>query len=86
MTLNELEQGGVSIKRKNHYVINSYIKSKFTKKDLQEWIDVKELILVPQSAVELSEANAKGLPAVIDSKRSSFTSSIQKIVEKIGGK
>lgn len=84
--LNVLEQEGVSISKKNHYVVNSFSKSKFGLKDIKEWLEVKDVVVIPNCSVELSESNAKGLPTVINSKRSDFSASIREIIKIIGGK
>lgn len=85
-TLNSLEQEGVSILKKNHYVLNNYTDSSFNKKEIQDWLNVKDITLIPNSGNELTNANAKGLPIAIHAKRSKFTTSIQEIISIIGGK
>lgn len=84
--LKKLEQDGVNIKEKNNYIINSYARSRFGKKDLMKWLNIEDVLTIPSSTTELSESNSSGLPIVLFMKRSDFASSISKITDIIGGR
>lgn len=80
--IHNLEKMGVSITEKNNYIVNRYTKASFGDKEIKEWLQTKELILVPESGKELIESNLKGLPSILH-KNSDFSSAIEKVVRTI---
>lgn len=80
--MNELKKRGINIDKKLYYIINKFEKADLSLKEIEDWIQTKNIETVPVLNKEFVNANFIGLPVLINTKNSGLKVAFQKI-EKI---
>lgn len=78
--IEKIEELGVAFSTKNEYIVNKYIKSSLTKKDIKNWLKVESLSVLQHQNEEFYDCNAIGLPLIYQDNMKLFT---QGLVNKI---
>lgn len=81
--LNNLENKGINISLKNNFIINRYVQSNFLEKDIKDWIEEKEVLIIPDNNRDFINANFKGLPVVLNSNNNNLKNSFNNIINNI---
>lgn len=84
--LNNLEKMGIDISSKSNFILNKYVKSNFSEKDIKEWMEIDELLTISDYSEDFINANLEGIPVVINSKNPELLGSINNIVNVIMSK
>ncbi|MDF2879502.1 MAG: hypothetical protein K0R54_59 [Clostridiaceae bacterium] len=79
----ELDKKGLSINNRMHYILNKFEKTDLSIKEIEDWIQTKEILTIPLLNKEYINSSFIGIPISLYSKNQNLKSSFQKIVEKI---
>lgn len=84
--INNLRKMGINIDLKNNLILNKYIRSDFTQKDIKEWVEVDKMLVVFDFSKDFIDANFEGIPAIIKNQNVELLSNINNIINIITNK
>jgi cellulose biosynthesis protein BcsQ len=81
--LNELSKVGIHIDKKKNYIVNRFEKADLNIKEIEDWVQTKGVLTVPDANKDFINANYEGLPVLLSSKNSQIKQAIQRIEKTI---
>lgn len=76
---NEMKKRGINVANKIYYIINRFEKTELTLNRIEEWIETKKIITVPNLYSEFINANFFGIPTIIYSKNQELRQAFRQI-------
>jgi len=81
--LNEWLKKGIQMQKRLHFVVNQFEKSKLTMKEIEDWLETKQITAIPVANKEFINANYIGLPVLLDGKQPIVKPAFEKLVKEI---
>lgn len=81
--LNELSKVGIHIDKKKHYIVNRFEKADLNIKEIEDWVQTKGVLTVPDANKDFINANYEGLPVLLSSKNSQIKQAFLRIEKTI---
>lgn len=79
----ELEKRNINVLFKNTYILNLYQIANFDIKEIKEWLNINDLIIMPLILQDFVDANFHGMPVIFNTQNQEFLDNIEKIINNI---
>ena len=83
---NEIEyykKNNIDLVKDPTYILNKFTNAKFKYKHVEQWLNSKNIVYIPDNFSKMIDSNFIGLPIVLNDKNSKLSNSIKGIINKI---